>query len=190
MHPRIVWIMLESQERVHQLFVAVTNYPRAQWLKTASICYLTVSLDQKFRSSLAEWLWLRVSQEATVRMSGACGLHWVQRIGFQDGSLTWLLARGLHSSLCGPLPRAAGVSSNGSQQHPDLVIKEKTRQLPQCLYVLVSEGACITSAVPQWPRRPTLIQQRRDHHTVNVGGHDQHHWSFWKLVTTGAFAFS
>lgn len=27
------------------------------------------------------------------------------RISFQDGSLTWLLARGLSISLCGPVPR-------------------------------------------------------------------------------------
>lgn len=36
-------------------------YSKTMWHKTINIYYLTVSLYQEFRSSIAEWFWLRLS---------------------------------------------------------------------------------------------------------------------------------
>lgn len=60
--------MSESRERVFYLSVAMTDYPKAQCLKTANMYCLTVPVGQKLRSSLAAWLWFRVYYVATVRM--------------------------------------------------------------------------------------------------------------------------
>lgn len=69
---------------------------------TTNIYYLTVSMDQVSRNGLAGLFWLRISLEVAVRMfMGAASSEGLPGAGlrtlFQDGSLTWLLAGGLHS---------------------------------------------------------------------------------------------
>lgn len=99
-----------------------SSYFKTYVLKTMSICYLTISEGQKFRSSLARWLWFRVSHGIVVKLSPRVApiwrLDWDWRIHFQRSTLTWLecwswlLAEGLSSSLCGPFGKVARVSCN------------------------------------------------------------------------------
>lgn len=78
---------------------------------------------------LRSWLWLKVSPEVSVKVLVRAAviwrLVWGWRICLQNGSLSWLLARGLDSSLlltgslspspCEPFNSTASVSSqNGS----------------------------------------------------------------------------
>ena len=78
-------------------------------------------------SGLAVWFWLRICHEIANRTLPGSTLIWRLdqgwRICFQGGSLVWLasrcwlLRRGCSSFLCGPLHRAAWVSS----QHHNMV---------------------------------------------------------------------
>lgn len=99
----------------------MTNYPKTQCLKTANICYLTVSMHQKFTGSLAEWPWLRVSHESVVSMwVGAAGSIGARGSAFMMvDSLTWLQAGGLNYWPSRLLCRAAGVSYHRSQLRLD-----------------------------------------------------------------------
>lgn len=70
---------------------------------TANIYYLIVSMNQFFRSSLAGWIWLKVSQEVALQILAEdvviWSSYWSWKILFQDGSFTWVLPRGFSSLL-------------------------------------------------------------------------------------------
>lgn len=157
----------------------MTHYLRTQWLRTANVCYLTVSVDQKFRR-LAE---------ATVRMwVGAAGLIGARGLPF----------RMVQSHACwqeASVPHHVGLSvgllecpQHGNQQVPDLLIKERTRQPPQCLFC-----PSLRRDIHHICRTLLVTQANADtvwegpHKGMNVRKRDQYHWSFWRLA---AFAFS
>lgn len=52
---------------VYIIHYCIKYYPRTQWLKI-TIHYLTVSVGQTFGSSLAGWLWFRVSHEIAANL--------------------------------------------------------------------------------------------------------------------------
>ena len=84
-----------------------------------------VSEGQEFRSTLAGWLWLRISHKVSVKVltEGAViwMLDWSWRFHFQGGSLTWLLAGSLLSFYVGIsktcVPPAWLPSEQGTQEN-------------------------------------------------------------------------
>ena len=104
---------LESVVLVSSCYIA--NYSKIQWLETNKNYYLAAPVSQEFGSGLAQELWLGVCRKFTVMMLAGVAVilkvDWIRRNHFQQGSCTWLLVAGLHSSAHGPLQRAAWTSS-------------------------------------------------------------------------------
>lgn len=101
----------------------VTSSPRIQGLKTVNI--ISHSVGQEIRTGLAGWFQLRVSWNQGV---GKGCSHWkAWLIHFQDDSLVWLLAEGLHSPLSiSSWPRAAAFPRVSNS-------RERAAKKPQCL---------------------------------------------------------
>lgn len=119
-------------------YCCVTNYSTISKLKIANICCLAVSM---VRNLEAAWLggsslrslmnlqsrcWRRLQTSEGCRPLKA-DLGWE---GLLPSSLIWLLARGLSSSICGPLQRAI---QHGSWLPPEQEIQETATRKSQYL---------------------------------------------------------
>lgn len=114
----------------------LTNYPKIQGLKTVNIYSLTMSTGQKFRSSLVEYLWLRVSRGATVwTWVGAAGLPGTRASAFR---MAHSVASPHHANLSVVLP--SGLIT--WQVAPPRLGEETTWCLHNAFYDFASERRC------------------------------------------------
>lgn len=79
------------------IYCCVTNHPKVSQLKTINIYYFSGSVVINWNSFVGH-IWIQIFHEVAVKMSPShlkAGLD--LKTHFQDGILTWLLARGIRS---------------------------------------------------------------------------------------------
>ena len=129
--PRILW--KESQYLCYTQCISYLLLSNKLLQNNKQLLFHIISECQESGSDWTGLLWLRVSNEAIVKLSARAALVWRldegTEIHFQGGAVMWLLAGGLSFSERGSLNRAAWVSSHHDNWlPPEQVIQKKKRE--------------------------------------------------------------
>lgn len=90
----------DGEASVLIIYDCITNDPQAWKLKAAKVYYLSVSEGQEFQSSLARWLWPRISHEAGVQlMAGVASPEGLSGVGGSASTVAPSCGSGQEASL-------------------------------------------------------------------------------------------
>lgn len=144
-----------------------------KWLKIINIYYLKVSVSQEFRSSWAEWLWLRVSYEVAIKMLARLwsqkSLTGAKKICFQNGSFFQMLAGTLSSLTLGLLHLAVCLA----QQNGSWLLRASPRRESKAVARM---SHTITSDIFYWPYRFSYIYESHKDEQGIIENHLEYCW--------------